>query len=738
MPASDSTALPPRPPMLAAAATGAAVLLLYLITLAPTTAMWDAGEYMAAAYGLGLPHPPGNPFFVLLGRTFSILPIAPTVAQRINVLAALSSAVAAAVWFLIAHRVLAEWIEGRWQRIAGSVAAALVGATAFTVWHQSVVNEKVYTVALAGLALISWLVIRWLDAPDGRSADRTLLLVAYLLGLGYANHMAGMLAAPAVLVAVIARRPRIVLRYRFVGMTILALVLGLSPFLTQPIRAANHPAMNTGEPTGCIERLAVDCTLTAETLERFRSNANREQYPKIPLLERQAPIGDQIGMYWLYFRWQWFGGPRGNADAQQAAALLFLGLGLAGGYAHWRHHRRSFWYFGPLMFTLTLGLIYYLNFKLGYSQALLKGLEFNALTTEVRDRDYFYLWSFSTWGVWAALGLVWIWTTFAGARRAAPARGATTTGLLAADRRRWILAAPVLLLALLPFASNWRDASRSGDTFTRDWAVDLLNSVEPYGILITNGDNDTFPLWYAQDVEGVRRDVTVAVTSLLGTDWYVRQIIRRPIYEYDAERGPAIYRNVAWKKPSAGPLRMSIREADSVPPYVLLPGPQSFRKDSLAVTITGQRDPGLPAAFLTRDQVLVLRFIRDSFPERGLYFSGGGYADGLGLSPYIVRHGLTDRLMPRPAAQIPGMVALPGAGYVDADRTIALWRDVYTAPESLLARGKWVDIASDGIPRHYAGTGYVAAEMLAARGDQQGATAAMDTVRRIMRVIGLN
>jgi hypothetical protein len=296
----------------------------------------------------------------------------------------------------------------------------------------------------------------------------------------------------------------------------------------------------------------------------------------------------------------------------------------------------------------------------------------------------------------------------------------------------------VLLLAILPLASNFRDASRSGDTFTRDWAVDLLNSVEPYGILITNGDNDTFPLWYAQDVEGIRRDVTVAVTSLLGTDWYVRQIIRRPIYEYDAARGPAIYRNISWPKPSAPPLRMTIGEADSVPGYVLLPGPQQFSKDSPPVTITGQRAPGLPSPFLTRDQMLVLRFIRDSFPERGLFFTGGGYAEGLGLGPYIVRHGLTDRLMPRPAAQIPGMIPLQGAGFVDAERTIALWRDVYTAPESLLARGKWVDVASDAIPRHYAGTGYVAAEMPDRRGDQQAATPVMDTVRRIMSVIGLN
>ena len=90
--------------------------------------------------------------------------------------------------------------------------ATLNGATAFTVWNQSVVNEKVYTISLLGLAVISWLTVRWLESPDGFRADRILILIAYLLGLGYANHMAGFLAAPAVAAAVIARRPATLVR----------------------------------------------------------------------------------------------------------------------------------------------------------------------------------------------------------------------------------------------------------------------------------------------------------------------------------------------------------------------------------------------------------------------------------------------------------------------------------------------------------------------------------------------
>src|SRR6478752_2842458 len=220
-----------RPSYKVAAIATAAVFVLYLVTLAPSTAMWDTSEYIAAAYTLGLPHPPGNPLFVIIGRVFSILPIASSVAMRINVLAAICSAVAAGMWFLITERVLVGWFTERWQRITGGTLAAVIGATSFTVWNQSVVNEKVYTVSLVGIAIISWIMIRWSDDPDGPKADRLLVLVAYLLALGYANHMAGMLAAPAAGLAVIIRRPRTLVRGKLILACIGALVLGMTPFI---------------------------------------------------------------------------------------------------------------------------------------------------------------------------------------------------------------------------------------------------------------------------------------------------------------------------------------------------------------------------------------------------------------------------------------------------------------------------------------------------------------------------
>src|SRR5215212_5622568 len=114
-----------RPSYRAAALTALGVVALYVLTLAPTTAMWDASEYITAAYTLGIPHPPGNPLFVLLGRVASLLPFG-SVAYRVNLLAAASSALAAGIWFLVAERVLAQWISVRPVRLAGAGLAALL------------------------------------------------------------------------------------------------------------------------------------------------------------------------------------------------------------------------------------------------------------------------------------------------------------------------------------------------------------------------------------------------------------------------------------------------------------------------------------------------------------------------------------------------------------------------------------------------------------------------------------
>jgi hypothetical protein len=702
-----------EPSYKAAAIASLAVFVLYFITISPSAWMWDTGEYMAATKVLGLPHPPGNPFFMLIGHVFGQMPLPGNYAQHINTMAALASALSAGFWFLITERILSGWLPKSWQRLTGAALATLIGATAFTVWNQSVVNEKVYTISLFFFAAVSWLMISWTDDPEGPKAQRKLLIVAYLLGLGYSNHPAGFLVVPAVGVAILVRRWQTFLDWKLLVKGLIVLSLGLTPFIYEPIRAAYFPPLNEGEPTACVDKIEVSCTFSELTKKRLMDNINREQYGQ--KLERGAPYTAQVGMWWLYFKWQWLRDAYNDNPALQAIlAVLFLSLGLIGGYVHYAQDRRTFWYFGPLMFTLTFALIYYMNFKYGWSQAPELG---DNVPREVRDRDYFYIWSYSAWGVWAALGLVYIWQSIAELLDRNPDGNLDKAGY--ASRRSWALATPVLLIALAPLVGNWKTASHRGDTFAADWGKDMLNSVEPYGILITNGDNDTFPLWYAQEVEGVRQDVMVLVTSYLNTDWFVRQVIRRPVREYDAAKGPAIYRGKTWPKPKGPPLSWTYAQADAQGDYMEIREPQTFKQRNIVTTI----QPG----YLTRDQIVTLSLIKDAYPYRSIYFSTGQYQNGLGLQKYSLRQGLVVKLTENPIVPSADTVQV-GDGFLDVKTSYALWTQVYQAPKELIELGNWFDRASFGIPYTYTVTGYMLGDALKSKGQTKEAASIMTQV----------
>ena len=700
------------PPYRFAAVVGCVVFLLYVLTLAPSTAMWDTSEYIAAAKTLGIPHPPGNPVFVLVAHAFAALPFPVGYAARVNLLSATTSALSAAFWFLVANRSLAGWKLGRAPRIVIAASCAWLGATAFTVWNQSVVNEKVYTLAMLGLAASSWTALRWHDAPArSRRADGLLLLVAYLCGLGYANHPAGFLPLPAFGLFVLLRQPATILRWRLVVTALVVLCVGLTPFAFVPIRAAHFPGINEGEATACLSGPQLGCTLSGETLTRVSGIIQREQYGGHEVAVRQAPIGAQIGMWWLYFKWQWMRDAwLEHPLAQLVLAILFLALGLLGGVVHYRRDKASFAYVAPLIFTLTPLLIVYLNFKYGHSQAIDLG---DSVPREVRDRDYFYLWSFATWGLWAGFGLgaVWQWL-------------ATRAGAL--NARGWQLASPVMLIALVPLVTNGRDASRKGQTFTADWARDLLQSVEPYGILITAGDNDSFPVWYAQQVEGVRRDVTIALIPYLNMPWYAHQLIRERVSTYDGS-GVASYLPLAGSKPTGPVIALSAAQADSLPPYLQLSQAASFQQGGINATI--------PAGYISRDQLMVLQFIRDVFPRRPVHFSIGPYAQALGLGDYVVTQGLTQRLLNAPANDNPAYVRFPG-GYIDVARTRELWNR-YQAPAALLRQGRWLDDASVSIPAAYMQTAQFLAYGVAARGDTLKADSLMLQVQAMAKAARL-
>ncbi|PYP16573.1 MAG: hypothetical protein DMD52_07365 [Gemmatimonadetes bacterium] len=668
-----------RPPYATALCVSLGALLLYMVTLAPTTQFWDASEYSTAVHALGIPHPPGNPLFILLAHAWGLLPLGADYARRINLLAALTSAAAAALWFLIGERWLRPSVADRALRRLTAAAGAVVGATAFTVWNQSVANEKVYTVSVLSIALVLWLAVRWADQPVATRRDHHLVLIAYVLALTATNHLMGVLAAPAVLVYVLATDARALIRPRFLVAAALVAVVGTSVDLFMPIRAHFDPYLNQGEPTTWP---ALHAVLTREQFGK-PSVFDNPMYPPGPENPGHTLLlyGQQLLNYVQYFSWQF--GRDWPAGVQRLLAVAFAALGLVGARRQWRSERRAALAITTLMLTLTVALVFYLNFKWGFSQSYsAPGLEH-----EVRERDYFFIASFAAWGIWVGMGLAAVMEWLQrGLNRGEP-RGA----------RHWVVCAPVLLVAFVPLVGNRLTASRAGETMARDYARDVLQSVDPYALVITAGDNDTFPLWYAQEVEGVRRDVSVLVLSLANTGWYLRQLQRRAPATFDPQAAPALYGSRTWARPATPWMRRyyAPESRDTLPPYALLEQPSRGYLGPIDVTL----DPRtLGRGYLERSDLAVLQIIKDRLGERPIYFSTstGPYADRLGLSPYLVGEGLVRRVVPRPVTPSDTVRLVEGRGFVNIPRTRALAFDVYRGGETAARprpRG-WVDVPS--------------------------------------------
>jgi hypothetical protein len=571
---------------------------VYFITLTPTVPFWDSGEFIAVSYILGIPHPPGTPFYVMLGRLATLVPWA-TIAQRVNALSALASALAVLLTYLTTLRLIrlaqgrgpsgatplpgsgpGSALRSEWMAQAGAVIGALMLAFSDNFWENAI-EAEVYSMMSLAQILVFWLGLRWWESHEKRPTVGPLLVCVYVMWLSVGLHLGvGMMGLPLlVLVWLVDRRAAVVFAmpllsvlgvtwglermagivlllstatfivyawqkkvngwfvaggavcaliacfpafgdanfdFRTGAIAIAAIALPLIPLARRsregrvialalflmaagysthaylPIRAAQHPAINEGNPS---------------TWESLRYLLERKQYGESKMTERRGPWAAQLDKeFWRYWKRQWpvmpspklHGALGRQAEPRVWQYLLPMLLGVLGFAWQARRERISFLATSCLFAFATVAMIIFLNFT----------------DHEVRDRDYFFTTGYHTFALLIGLGVTWL----LGWVRDSFAPGA---------QQRLATGATFVLLAVMPLLvmrSLWFTHDRRGNYVAHDYAYDMLAPLAPNGFVVTNGDNDTFPLWYIQQVEGVRKDVRVVNLSLLNTDWYIRQL----------------------------------------------------------------------------------------------------------------------------------------------------------------------------------------------------------------------
>ncbi len=420
-------------------------------------------------------------------------------------------------------------------------------------------------------------------------------------------------------------------------------------------------------------------------------------------------------MYWRYFMWNFVG--RQNEIHGQMPGDLFYGNWESGiGFIdRFRlgdqsdapsilkdNKGKNHYFFLPLLLGL-LGLFFqferdkrgsWLVFLMFFMTGIAVVVYLNQPPFQVRERDYAYAGSFYSFSIWIGLGVAALCSWLGDALKG---RHATTVAA--------VVTAACLCVPALMAAENWDDHDRSNRRTSTEMASNYLNSVGPNGILITHGDNDTFPLWYAQEVEGVRTDVRVVNTSLLGTDWHIDQMkyavnesaplpltvgpeqylygTNEYVIIYDTREQPMLLSDAmtVFKHPdvkvqvSSGKkvdyfisrkLIVPVNKENAIKSGIVSPKFADAVPDSIILEIPADKD------YLSKPELFMLDLLSNYQWDRPLHVLNQGGDLDIGIKEYLMYEGYSCKFVP-----FKNKITTSDPGIVDTDRLYDLMTNVY-------------------------------------------------------------
>lgn len=679
----------------------AVAFVVFILTASPTVAFWDCGEYVAAGHSLGIPHPPGNPLFMMMLRVSSVmLPFIEDIGFRMNILVVLMSAFTAMVMYLIAIRAgiaimgIPDTTVKRIALYTGGIVGGCFAVFGSTFWF-SAVEQSEANPSMLFVALSTWLAMVWAQSKDP-NRDKYLLLLTFISFLGISVHMYSMIVLPplflfvmlvdktkrtdwrlwatAVALGIVVKDLPLFIftglgtvvvtfvfsmveganqkKWRFCFLLSLVAVLGFSSHIYLPIRSAQQPMIDENHPA---------------TWDAFKQFLERKQYGNEDMITRmfwrRGTLAHQFGIeermgYGGFHITQFFQLNENDSKKNFFEAGFLPGSGklliyliptllmMFGWYYLYKRDKKIGIFLVVLFLLTSIGLIFYMNFadgtrpeKAEYDYWVKAGQpgQMPVVHREVRVRDYFYAAAFMFYGLWIGIAVISMLHAL----------------FLNKDKFLRTTLAPILSVLFLvspalPVTQNWKDSSRKGDFVPYDYAYNLLMSCEKDGILFTNGDNDTFPLWALQEAYGVRKDVRIVNLSLVNTNWYILQM---------KNLEPKV--PISFKDDQIKTMEASLNPIDK---------PTRYTMPGAGITVT------LPS----RDQMRVLR-VQDQMIinivdankwKRPIYFvTSVSEEDLMGLAPYLKMEGMVYRVMPEAITTEQQRIDIP--------RTVHLLNNVY-------------------------------------------------------------